>query len=157
MIEITGYYWDEAKKDVPRYDAFVCTTNKMVKRNGRLVMGAGIARDFRDRFRDIDLNWGSRLARGIHDNGFMVTQINISLGGARNVALVAFPTKEHWKNDSMIDLIKFSALTLQNIANIMGWSHVLMTRPGCAMGGLDWSWVRTEISFLDNRFKVINK
>lgn len=157
MLEITGDYWDEAKGDSPRYDALVCTTNKMVKRNGCLVMGAGIARDFRDRFRDIDLNWGSRLSRGVHENGFMVTQLVTSLGGKRSLNLVAFPTKEHWKNDSIIDLIKLSALTLQNTGNIMGWRNVLMTRPGCGMGGLSWSWVRTEISFLDDRFKVIGK
>lgn len=157
MIEIIGDYWEEAKKDNPRYDAIVCTTNMIVKNNGRLVMGAGIAKSFRDRFPELDLSWGSRIRDGIHDNGFMVSSAHISLGGTRFLHFVAFPTKKDWKNDSDIDLIKLSALTLDLVATIMGWRHVLMTRPGCGMGGLDWGFVKKQIDFLDDRFKVINK
>lgn len=157
MIEIIGNYWDMAKGDNPRFDALVCTTNKIVKKNGRLVMGAGIARDFRETFKDIDLRWGQRLKFGYHDNGFMVISMQTSFGGSRLLHLVAFPTKENWKNDSIIDLIKLSALTLKNTANIMGWRNVLMTRPGCGHGGLDWNFVREEIRFLDDRFRIINR
>jgi hypothetical protein len=157
MIEITGNYWDASKGDHPRYDALVCTTNKMVKRNGRLVMGAGIAREFRDRFYDLDLRWGQRLKSGGHDNGFMVSSAYISHGGERLIHFVAFPTKEHWKQDSILDLIRCSALTLESVANIMGWRNVLMTRPGCGMGNLEWPLVREKIGFLDDRFKVISK
>ena len=157
MIEITGNYWEEAKGDSPRYDALVCTTNKMVKKNGCLVMGAGIARDFRDTFSDIDLHWGRCLSNGYHQNGFMVETRQLSFGGSRMLSLVAFPTKDHWKNDSLIDLIRLSALTLRSTSDIMGWKAILMTRPGCGNGGLEWSRVRNEISFLDDRFRIIDR
>lgn len=156
MVEITGHYWDEVTKDHPRYNAIVCTTNMVVKNNGGLVMGAGIAKDFRDRFKDLDLEWGRRIKYGIHDGGFMVTTINSSIGGTRLISLVAFPTKKDWKLDSDLDLIRCSALTLENTATIMGWEHILMTRPGCGCGGLEWDVVKKSISHLDNRFKVIH-
>jgi len=155
MLELVGDYWDEVKKDNPRYEAIVCTTNKIVKNNGRLVMGAGIAKDFRDRFTDIDLEWGDRTRSKCYDHGVMVTTIQTSLGGTRVLHLVAMPTKINWKDNSDIDLIKCSCLTIENLANIMGWKHILMTRPGCGHGGLDWSVVKHHIDFLDNRFKVI--
>ncbi len=158
MIEITGDYWEEAKKDNPRYDAFVCTTNMVVKKNGCLVMGAGIAKDFRDRFRNIDLDWGRRINDGLHINGFMVTTAHTSLGGKRIVDLVAFPTKQHWKNDASPELIKQSALTLARTADILGWKSILMTRPGCGLGNLDWTDVKRLLDpILDNRFRVIHR
>lgn len=157
MIEIIGNYWDAAKGDSPRYDALVCTTNMCVKNNGRLVMGAGIAKEFRDTFHDLDLAWGQRIKNNVHDHGFMSTYVNISLGGLRLLHLVAFPTKDHWKNDSKIDRIVVSALTLKNVTNILGWENVLMTRPGCGHGNLNWSEVKTHIPFLDDRFTVIDK
>lgn len=157
MIEIIGNYWDEAKKDSPRYDALVCTTNKMVKNNGRLVMGAGIAKEFKEHFQDLDLIWGGRLRCRAHDNGFMVTSVYTSLGGLRLLHLVAFPTKDDWKHPARIELIKCSALTLENLVNIMGWNNILMTRPGCGMGGLTWNIVKPEISFLNDKFKIITK
>jgi hypothetical protein len=119
-------------------------------------MGAGIAKDFRDKFRDIDMEWGRRIKYGVHDTGFMVSTINSSIGGSRLLSIVAFPTKKDWKLDSNLDLISCSALTLENTAKILGWEHILLTRPGCGNGGLDWSVVKQAISHLDNRFKVIN-
>lgn len=64
MIEIQGDFWDENIRLDHTYDAICCTTNQVVKSNGRLVMGAGIARQFRDVYNGLDLEWGNRLSNG---------------------------------------------------------------------------------------------
>lgn len=157
MIEIKGNYWDAAKNDNPyRYDAIVCTTNLTIKKDGSLVMGAGIARDFKERFKGINMNWGDRLMRGKHKEGFMVSTLKAYLGGERILSLVAFPTKDSWKDNSIPELIRNSALTLKQTADIMGWHYVLLPRPGCGMGGLEWENVKPLLNMLDERFKVIS-
>jgi len=145
IVEIKGDYWEEAMGDSPTYDALVCTTNKIVKKNGCLVMGAGIARQFRDTFIGIDKEWGSRLNDNRHINGFMVTTKHISFGGLRTISLVSFPTKYHWKDKSSIHLIRSSFLTLLDTIRIMGWENILMTPPGCGLGGLEWPKVKSQL------------
>ena len=58
MNEIIGDFWEEAQKD---YDAIVCTTNNVIKSNGELVMGAGIAKDFGYQYPWIPEEWGRRI------------------------------------------------------------------------------------------------
>lgn len=153
MIEIFGDFWKEANI-AKKYDAIVCTTNLIVKQNKRLVMGAGIAKDFRDRFPDLDLEWGLRILNDEHEDGFMMT-----LSACPGMKyLVAFPTKINWRDNSEIDLIVKSTLNLVKSANILGWKKILMTRPGCKNGKLNWPFVKEKIGrYLDDRFFVIER
>ena len=41
------------------FDAICFTSNGIVKKDGRLVMGAGVAKAFRDHFKDLDLAAGN--------------------------------------------------------------------------------------------------
>ena len=156
MIELVGDFWQESRDH--KYDALVCTTNLIVRKDGCLVMGAGIAKGFRDTFNNIDRRWGERLLNGQHQDGFMITSAYFSYNGNRLLHLVAFPTKENWKQDAKIELIERSALTLSQSARILGLRAVLMTRPGCANGHLNWPDVKPILDkYLDGRFYVIER
>ena len=154
MLEVTGDFWEYGFNPFLAYDALVCTTNHIVKNNGKLVMGAGIAKDFRDKFTDLDLKWGNRLNRKKHVLGVMAEQVD----GLHRIYAVSFPTKYDWRHPSSIDLIENSAKVLAGLTDLMGWNRVLMTRPGCGCGGLEWSKVKPVIApLLNDRFVVIDK
>lgn len=86
-------------------------------------------------------------------NGFMVTHNPTQFSDY----LVAFPTKTDWRFRSDKSLIASSAQKLRIIADILDWREVLMTRPGCGMGGLEWDEVRHLLDCLDERFYVIER
>lgn len=153
MRELKGDFWAYWQDNIKDIDAIVCTTNKIVKKDGALVMGGGIAKDFRDRFQGLDEVWGKRVKRN-PTQGLMVNSLGI--WGYWQFA-VAFPTKHDWREDSYISLITTSARELENVTNAMDWSNVLMTRPGCGLGNLEWNTIKPLLQdFLDHRFIVIH-
>ena len=143
----------ELKKDlfsdstISLMDAICATTNGVVKTNGRNVMGVGCALTARNKFPDIDL----KLGKLIKKNGNIV-QIIIS----NPKPIVAFPTKTVYWEKSSIELIKSSIQQLLFLTNLMGWERVILPRPGCSNGGLDWlSQIKPLIEqILDERFYV---
>lgn len=149
MIEVKGDFWEYADEYEPC--ALVCTTNKVVKNNGELVMGAGIAKDFKERYPFLPKDWGSRLKK-YPEHGLMIT-ITPSMR-----QLVSFPTKHHWKDNSDLELILQSAKQLVQASILLGWESVLLTRPGCGCGGLKWEDVKPhlQIALWDDAFIVIN-
>jgi hypothetical protein len=150
MHEIIGNFWEEAKKDC--YDAIICTTNEIIKTNGELVMGAGIAKDFAQRYPNSPLEWGQRIKEIGEDYHVLVSLLH------SKPHLVALQTKKHWRDNSSYYLVKSSLYRLQLIAVALNWKKVLMTRPGCGNGGLDWNEIKKQ--FINNnydRFYVINK
>lgn len=134
-------------------DAICCTTNMVVKTNGELVMGAGVAKAFARKYPDLPKIWGER-TRQIK-KGKLRSNLILTL---KDVWLVSFPTKYDWRERSDLDLIKRSALQLYVVAEAMGWNRVILPRPGCANGGLDWEVVKPVLQeILDERFWIICK
>lgn len=150
MLEIKGDFWAEA----PKYDVLCVTTNGIVKSDGRLAMGAGIALDFRNRFPDLDLDLGDYVSR--NGNHVFLKYWDHEVGLNRWIA--SFPTKHNFRYRSELPLIKRSAQELVRVVDkFCPASKVLLTRPGCGMGGLTWSAVYPIIApILDERFTVIS-
>lgn len=147
MIEWTGDIWKGLARNV---DAICITTNGVVKADGRLVMGAGMAKQARDRFPGIDAVAGKLVQH--HGNHVNVMHLELI------TSIVAFPTKHNWRDPSPIELVERSAAELVGLANTNGWSRVLLTRPGCGRGGLKWNFVKPRLEFyMDNRFIVVDK
>jgi len=122
-------------------DAVCIPTNLTVKNNGSAVMGAGIAKLLRDKFasRQLDIRLGQNLQNGIKGVHIICDVITVDSPDAYITKwLLAFPTKNHWKDPSPIELIIQSAQQLVQFTNKEGWSRVVLTRPGCGLGGLDW-------------------
>jgi hypothetical protein len=119
-----------------RSDAVCITTNSIIKKDGHAVMGAGIALQAKQKYKNID--W--YLALHIQTNGNTVGIIRPT--GPR---IISFPTKHHWKDNSDLQLIEQSAIQLARLIKEHGWTKVAMPKPGCANGKLNWTDVEPII------------
>lgn len=138
-------------------DAICFTSNGVIKKNGSLVMGAGVAKAFRDRFDGIDAEAG----KCVKTFGNICQRVAFHIwrdddGTPQKVALIAFPTKHHWRNPSDIKLIEKSVDELIALADDNNWNSIYIPAPGVSHGGLDW---KTEVrplleKKLDDRFII---
>lgn len=130
-----------------KYDAICVTTNGIVRNNGRLVMGAGVAKAFKEKYPGLDLELGKKVSQ-YGNVPFVIYR--------QGTAIVSFPTKHNWRHKSDIGLIMNSAKTLVKITSGRFWTSVALTPPGCGNGGLDW---KTQVEpalkgILDDRFTI---
>ena len=142
MHEVVGNLWETGA------DAIVITTNGFIKKNGHAVMGAGVAKQALRKWPNLSLVLGEH----IRDNGNCV-------GSTRTSAerIVFFPVKHAWYEKADLELITRSTKELVKMADRIGWQAVVLPRPGCGNGGLDWKDVKPILeSYLDERFTVVN-
>jgi O-acetyl-ADP-ribose deacetylase (regulator of RNase III) len=145
MKQARGNIWDLA--DTTGSDVLVITTNGFVKANGDCVMGRGIAREARDRIPGIAQKLGTLIRR--HGNRAM------RVYHAPGYWVVSMPTKHVWVDKSDPALIQASARQLVEMADKFGWQSVVMPRPGCGNGGLNWADIEPMLAdILDDRFTV---
>jgi len=150
MIEVFGDIFSNSV--LSRADAICITTNGKIKTNGRAVMGAGVAKVARDKFKGIDED----LANNINMNGNITQLIRYYKHFNEKVQLVALPTKNHYVEDSSLELIVKSINELVVLTDKYKWEKVFLPRPGCSNGKLNWVDVRMLIkTYLDDRFYVI--
>lgn len=135
-------------------DACLVTTNGMVRKDGKAVMGAGIAKYCRDTFPCVDMALGDKLKKG----GNHVYELGLwkrpDFSGV--FMLFSFPTKDDWKEDSKPELIRQSCKEIMHMADKHQLRKVYMPCPGCSNGKLDyWKDVRNILmGQLDDRFVV---
>lgn len=127
----------------------VCvTTNGIVKSNGDLVMGAGCALAFKKAFPNLPNLLGTQIK--IKGNRPVVG------GKVNNTYIVSFPTKNHYKDNSDIELIKNSAIFLVKIADYYNATSIYIPSPGTGLGNLNKDTVYEELSnILDDRFTIV--
>jgi hypothetical protein len=124
MLEEFGDFW------TVQGDARCVTTNGTLRANGNAIMGKGMALQAKQRYPKLEYTLGKLIQKyGNH---------TFKLGNG----LISFPTKRHWREDSDIELIKRSAQELVSILKDDPAKRVLLTRPGCGNGNLDWEDVR---------------
>lgn len=131
MIEETCNIWDKHAAG-----HYVCiTTNGIVNASGKAVMGRGVALQASRRFPGLADRFGTALVeRGI---GVILFP---------DIRLITFPTKYHWKYNSIPELIVHSCKALYLLAEALpGKDAIYLPRPGCSNGGLDWENVRELI------------
>jgi len=159
-------------------DAICITTNGYVTKDGRAVMGRGIAKEAKERLPGIDLELG----RLLKEEGNVPHILGMLPGGS---LIVSFPVKpesvlydggnvvEHikrrwklkkgqvvpgWAAKADLFLIFKSAILLREMADRHSWKQVILPRPGCRAGELDWELVKPVIKdVLDDRFLIIQK
>ncbi|MCM0080878.1 ADP-ribose-binding protein [Geomonas sp. Red32] len=125
--------------------AVICiTTNGQVSKKGSAVLGRGCAKQAQERFPELPLRLGALLAEGGN---------HVHLLGD---GLVSFPVEETpWSNPEL-RLIRQSAEELRALADLHGWTEIVVPRPGCGGGGLNWNDVRPLLEDLfDDRFTVV--
>ena len=113
-------------------------TNGVVKNNGDLVMGAGLAKTFVEKFSYLDLP--GILGKHIINKGNQPCLIK-----TKNpfIDLISFPTKNNWKNCSKLSIIENSMKCLTNIINDFDKDYIIITsKLRCGLGGLNWLSVK---------------
>ncbi len=146
MIEIQGNIW-EVDCD------YICIpTNGFVKNNGRAVMGAGLAKQARDKFQNIDLELG----RLINTTGNCVHALKVE----HNKILLSFPVKHDWWDKADLVLIDKSADELKFMFNVVKEPKPIIALPrvGCGNGKLLWSVVKPilEKYFVEDNFVIVD-
>lgn len=151
MIELkTDIFYPSFVKTM---DAICFTSNGVLKSNGDLVMGKGVAKAFADKFPYLPAFFGKR----VKQSGNRVFACPSSYDG-KQIVVCSFPTKHHWRDPSDLKLIEKSAHELVGITSELKWKHVALPYPGIGLGGLDKATVRTIIKpILDDRFYVLVK
>lgn len=117
-------------------------------------MGAGVAKQAADRFHNLALDF----AKLIMKNGHCVQIIHCPVTTDKvSTKVVSFPTKWHWKEQSTIAQVKQSAEELVVLVNKQDWTNIVLPRPGCGLGGLNWyNQVKPILQkILDDRFAII--
>lgn len=129
MRELTGVdIWDFHD----RGDWICIPTNGVVKQNGDLVMGKGLALEAARRYPSAPHVWGSAVQ--------MFGNIPAPYWSAR---MVSFPTKHHWQDKTDLGLIKESAELLMRFLEMNPTiQRIYLPRPGVGFGRLDWEEVR---------------
>jgi hypothetical protein len=147
-------------------NAICFTSNGIVKSNGELVMGAGIAKAFKERWPWLPKRGGDHIKRFgncIGVLGYVQKSDTIYCFGdipeEDKTYILNFPTKHHWKNPSSLKLIENSAEGLVFSVNFNKWNKIYLPRPGCGLGGLSWEKdVKPVIApLLDDRFIVLSE
>ena len=140
-------------------EAAVVTTNGIIKSNGRLVMGRGIAGYSAAHHAHIDVV----LADHVRANGNVPCDAGVygdaeraKAGISPKVRVLPMPTKNDWRDPSTLDLILSSCRKLVDLADRTGLSRVYLPMPGCTNGRLRYEGqVRQAIAaVLDDRFIV---
>lgn len=155
MIEITGDIRDSdtwSKEPPEDKDVHLCVTTNgyILDRTGKVAMGAGVAKLFRDTHNGID----GVLTNNVRLYGNVPNMLWHGIG----YKVFSFPTKYRWNEYSDIELIKSSAECLVRLHkdNNAIW---VIPRPGCGCGGLDWVLVRQAIQpiLTSDDFWIIDK
>jgi O-acetyl-ADP-ribose deacetylase (regulator of RNase III) len=159
MLERSGNIFEQSDAD-----AICFTSNGILNKHGELVMGAGIAKAFKEKYPDLPKTAGSYV-KEYGNVVFILRYVQKSnilyftgdVPEHDRLYILNFPTKHHWKDPSDLKLIKKSALDLKDRADNAGWKKIYLTRPGCGLGGLDWEKeVKPVIKdILDDRFVVL--
>lgn len=145
MIEIAGDLWEAHA--LGHWVAI--TTNGVVTRKGRNVMGRGVAFQAAERFPDLPVLLGDQ----IREHGNTVHFFH-------RFRIISFPVKHHWRDVASTKLIVKSAKELVAAVTLAyrGVPPVYMVRPGCGNGKLTWKQVRPLIApILDDRFVIVEK
>jgi len=147
MKELTGDMF--STKIISFADALCVTTNGFSKKNGRAVMGRGNAKQAKDLYKNIDLEFGNLLKK----NGNIVQILRMN-----PIPIISFPVKHNWWEKADLELIRRSTFELVKLTDENNWKKIILPRPGCYNGKLKWiSEVKPILKdYLDDRFYIIS-
>lgn len=130
-------------------DCRVITTNGFVKKDGTATMGRGCALEAAVRWPELPALLGNVLRY----RGNLTTLLFLGSDGP----LVSLPVKHNWWEKADLGLIITSTVELVKLVDECRYKQVVLPRPGCGNGGLDWNEVgQIMAALLDDRFTVVS-
>lgn len=168
MIEIKGDLFKQ------KADVLCITTNGYVKASGENVMGMGCAKAAAKINPDVPLLLGNAIGKyGNVVNHIITGRIALYSFPVKPVSAPCKPDKSNvvkhmkykvqpnqsvmgWACVAQADIIEKSAKELVLLADKHGWNKVVIPRPGCGAGELDWKDIKPILdNILDDRFYSI--
>jgi len=141
MIEIKGNLWEYFGSAI-----VAVTTNGLVAKSGKAVLGNGCARQAGERLP----GFAARLGKLLIEQGNHVQELGDGI--------VNFPVEHSPFENPDLRLIERSTKELVVLADAKGWKKVVVPRPGCGGGGLSWKEVKPVLEkYFDDRFLVITQ
>jgi hypothetical protein len=159
---------------IGKIDAVCITTNGCIKKDGRAVMGKGIAAQALQRYPGLDETLGNYIGR--------YGNVPHPLHSDQETTIVSLPTKPgyEWCDDPVLlcqhmqrtklpalvpgwafksteSLIISSLIRLNDMANHYGWKQIVLPMPGVGAGELDPSVALGLVHILDDRYIVIRR
>ena len=142
MIEIARDGWELHAEGA----WLVIPTNCFVKLNGANVMGAGVAKQARRRFADLEAVYGNTLLAKIrpgrpvgepvqHNDLASAERLVVAYSAKR---LVCAPVKLNWWLAADLTLIERCLRELVDLATAYPQMRLAVPRLGCGNGGRDW-------------------
>lgn len=113
------------------------------------IMGAGLAKEFKDRFPEYFEDYKEACDHGYMKVGRVL--IHPMWGYRPKFDIISFPTKHHWKNLSSLEIINAGLLSLVQCIKINYICSIAIPALGCGLGGLEWDEVKPLI---DGAFSV---
>jgi len=109
------------------------------------VMGAGLAKAFKDKYPHMDEQYGVKCKLGLLRPGLL----DIYVVDSSPKYIINFPTKDDWRSPSLMEYIYDGVSALHY--EIWRWKIKSVAIPalGCGLGGLDWKDVRPVLTDLD--------
>lgn len=125
------------------------TSNSTLNKANELVMGAGIAKEAKERFPMFPKLLGDKI-QAIDKVGQWYGVL-----ASPNYKVGAFQTKTDWKLPSTLELIEYSTEMLIQIAP--NYERIDMPVPGCSNGGLNYRDVEPIIKRLPDNVHIWSK
>ncbi|EPB3885882.1 macro domain-containing protein [Escherichia coli] len=113
------------------------------------VMGAGVALAFKKRYPEMFENYVEQCRSGIVRPGSPSVWVQKDII-SKEIEIVNFPTKDHWKKPSEYHYIESGLNWLSDYLENKSGKIVTLPALGCGHGGLDWGRVR---SMINNKLK----
>ena len=108
------------------------------------VMGAGVALAFKKKYPDMFEDYAKQCKLGEIKPGIL----SIWKSGdmfSKNIEIINFPTKDHWRNPSEYEYVEKGLIWLSNYLQEKDTLTLTLPALGCGHGGLDWEIVKNLI------------
>ena len=150
MIEIFGNIFEQDDAD-----AICITTNGVVNKYGEAVMGRGVARQAKELWPELPRMLAEDLIKTGNQVYLYWPPSFWSENNSKPYDIITFPTKHKWQEKADVQLILRSLKQLIHIIHQNRYEKVVLPRPGCSNGGLDWD--RIVKPAIKQHFKYLGK
>ncbi|EPQ9048094.1 macro domain-containing protein [Cronobacter turicensis] len=108
------------------------------------VMGAGVAFAFKNKFPEMFDEYVLLCKKGEISPGKPAVWKSFDAHG-RDIEIINFPTKDHWRNKSKYEYIEKGLIWLSTYLDSKHGKTITLPALGCGHGGLDWDVVKKMI------------